>query len=85
MFAWFAPIANFFMGRFIYGLYLPYLFSLFVALNKIVEEIKYIHLGGRSIRATDLVCVIHAGIFLMVLYELYFFTPQRLVDRWYGK
>ena len=85
MFAWFAPIANFFVGRFVYGLYLPYLFCLFVALNKIVEEIKYIHLGGRSIRAADLVCVIHAGIFLMVLSELYFLTPRRLVDRWYGK
>jgi hypothetical protein len=85
MFAWFAPIANFFVGRFVYGLYLPYLFSLFVALNKIVEEIKYIHLGGRSIRAADLVRVIHAGVFLIVLYEFYFFTPQRLVDRWYGK
>ena len=84
-FAWFAPIANFYVGRFVYGLYLPYLFSLFVVLNKLVEEIQYIHLGGRSIRASDLVCVIHAGVFLMVLYELYFFTPRRLVDRWYGK
>ena len=84
-FAWFAPIANFYVGRFTYGLYLPYLFSLFVVLNKLVEEIQYIHLGGRSIRAANLVCIIHAGVFLMVLYELYFFTPRRLVDRWYGK
>jgi hypothetical protein len=84
-FAWFAPITNFFVGRFVYGLYLPYLFSLFVALNHIVKEIQYIHLGGRSIRAANLVWGVHAGVFLMVLYELYFYTPQRLVDRWYGK
>jgi hypothetical protein len=85
-FAWFAPITNFFVGRFVYGLYLPYLFCLFVALNKLVEEIQYIHIGGRSIRAANLVCVIHAGVFLMVLYELYFFTHSRLVvGRWYGK
>jgi hypothetical protein len=59
---------------------------LFVALNKLVEEIQYIHIDGRSIRAANLVCVIHAGVFLMVLYELYFFTHSRLVvGRWYGK
>jgi len=85
-FAWFAPIANFYVGRFIYALYLPYLFSLFVALNQIVEEIQYIHIGGRSIRAANLVWGVHAVVFLMVLYELYFFTQNRLVvGRWYGK
>jgi hypothetical protein len=85
-FAWFAPITNFYVGRLIYGLYLPYLFCMFVALNQIVKEIQYIHIGGKSIRAADLVWGVHAGVFLMVLYELYFFTQSRLVvGRWYGK
>ncbi len=85
-FAWFAPLAGFYIGRFIYGLYLPYLLSLFVALNHIVQEIKFIRIGGKSIPAGDLVWGVHAGVFLMVLYEFYFYTQYRLVvGFWYGK
>jgi len=85
-FAWFSPIAGFYLGRFLYGLYLPFLFCLFVALSQLGRELQTIHFLGKPIQATDLVWVIHIIVFFLVFYEFLFFTPNRLVvGYWYGK
>jgi len=85
-FAWFSPIAGFYLGRFLYGLYLPFLFCLFVALYQLGKELQTIHFLSKPIQVTDLVWVIHMIVLLMVFYEILFFTPNRLaVGYWYGK
>ena len=85
LFAWYSPIANYHDARFTYSLFLPFLFSLFVALNKISERVGKIRLGSRSIHTTSLLWIVHGIVLLMILFELAVVAPHRLAKRYYGK
>jgi len=85
LFAWYSPIANYHDARFTYSLFLPFLFSLFVALNKISERVRQIRLGSRSVHTKSLLWIVHGIVLLMILYEMAFVAPHRLAKRYYGK
>lgn len=86
-FAWFSPIADHFVARFVYGLMLPFSFSVIYATNKIAEGSQEVKLLGKSLCLTDLLLLIHMAVFILILYDFSFFAPIRLSDpeRWYAK
>lgn len=86
LFAWYGPIADYSDLRFTYGLYIPILFSIFLALEKLLagDESYQISLGRASGPAWA--NALHGAIALILTYELIFQIPEKL-NRfdWYGK
>lgn len=85
LFAWFSPISDYLDTRFTYGLYLPYLFSIFVALYQIAIQDPQVRIGQLTIRNTLLLWVVHTTAFVLVFVELFAVAPGLLAEHWFGK
>lgn len=83
--AWFSPISDYLDARFTYGLFLPYLFSIFIALHQIATRNLIIPIGNLIIRNVGLLWIIHAIAFVLVFVEIFTVAPALLAEQWYGK
>jgi hypothetical protein len=85
LFAWYSPIAEFHDERFTYGLFLPYLFSIFIALNEMARVVPTIKLRNKVLYISGLVSILHTFILLGSIYEFVTVAAKRMSNRWYGK
>lgn len=85
LFSWYSPIAEYHDERFTYGLFLPYLFAVFVALHKMTGIVPTIKLRNRILHTSNLVSILHTLIMLGSFYEFVTVAAKRMSNRWYGK
>jgi hypothetical protein len=85
LYAWFSPVANFADERFTYSLYIPYLFSIFVALRLITQRVKRLRVGGLSVKTGYLLWAVHLAALYLAMLNFFEVAPKRLSKRWYGK
>lgn len=85
LFAWYSPIAEYHDERFTYGLFLPYLFSIFIALDEMGRVIPTIKLRNKVLYTSWLVSILHTFILLASFYEFVTVAAKRMSNRWYGK
>jgi len=86
LYAWYAPIAEYADQRFTYSLYLPILFSIFVALEKLFNSKKVYQFLAIKKSGSYWVKSIHLFVILMLSFDLVFKLPEKLTRfDWYGK
>jgi len=85
LFAWYSPIAEYHDMRFTYGLFLPYLFSIFLALSKMTDAVRTIKFRNKVIDTSNLLSLLHTLVLVASFYELVTVTAKRMANRWYGK
>lgn len=85
LYAWFSPVANFADERFTYSLYIPFLFSIFVALRLITQRVRRLRVGGLSVETSYLLWAVHIAALYLSMLNFFQVAPKRLSKRWYGK
>jgi hypothetical protein len=86
LFAWFAPIANYFDARFTYGLYVPYMYSVFLALYTISKEINWkINRVRLSLKGVGLFKAGNLLVAVLVIFEYIVHIPTAMTTGWFAK
>ena len=81
-FVWYSPISP--ERRFTYGLFLPFLFSVFIAIRKISEHDPGEHPESTHIDIARFSNVAHFIIFLTLPFNIYFVLVERMLFDRYG-
>lgn len=87
LYAWYGPIADYSDIRFTHSLYLPLLFSIFVALEKLAAgTINGGEPGLTKAAASSWLNTAYGLVALLLTYEIVFQIPEKLTRfDWYGK
>ena len=81
LFAWYTPIAK--GPRFVYGLFLPFLFSIFIALHEITRDAD-IKQAGLLISGRRLLEAIHLVTIGILIFDAYLVISQVLPNGYFG-
>jgi len=87
LFGWLSPVANFQDYRFVYGLYLPFMFAISMAIKTLAAELETIKVFKYTIKTADLAAIGSMVVTVMILTDAAIVIPEQMMhpDRWFGK
>ncbi len=82
LFSWYFPVAG--GARFLYGIYLPYIFSVFIALQKMSLGIEPIQLGRVGVKLPTALQIVDRFILALLVANFYYVVTSLLPHGYFG-
>jgi hypothetical protein len=87
LFAWYSPITNYLDARFTYGLYIPYLYSIYLSTNHISKKNYWTSKVPFAMKTFPLFIFEVANLIVVGLltFEFLYHIPSEMAIGWFGK